>query len=178
MIGQIEVALVAAMAENGVIGRNNELPWHLPADLQYFKKITLGKPIIMGRKTYESIGRPLPGRANIVVSRQTDYRIDGASVAGSLKEAVDAAVVIAKAGGQREVMLIGGAELYRQALPLADRIYLTRVNLAVDGDAFFPEVNWSNWCLVSRENHQSESPGQPDYSFCIYESKGDAVKHK
>ncbi len=157
------VALIAAVADNGVIGIDNRLPWHLPGDLQWFKRQTLGKPIVMGRRTFQSIGRPLPGRENIVVSRDPDFRATGCQVVGSLDEALEAA------SGAPEVMIIGGAELYRQTLPRAQRLYLTRVHANVEGDARFPEVDSSQWREVAREDHGADGRNPYDYSFVILE---------
>lgn len=146
----MKLALIVAAAANGVIGRNNQLPWHLPEDLQYFKAKTLGKPIIMGRKTYESIGRPLPGRPNIVVTRNGQWQAPGVHCAGGLKEALElAATLVGSAGQDGEVMVIGGAELYKLALPMADRVYLTRLGVEVEGDACFPDLDPAHWQLVS-----------------------------
>ena len=132
-------SLVVAKARNGVIGRDNRLPWRLPADLAYFKRVTMGHPVIMGRRTWESIGRPLPGRLNIVVSRNRGYRADGATVVGSLDEAWRAA------GDAEEACVIGGTSLFAEALPQADRIHLTEVEAEVAGDTWFPEFDRSQW---------------------------------
>ena len=138
------LALVVAMAQNRVIGRANTMPWHLPSELQFFKQITLGKPIIMGRKTHQSIGRVLPGRQNIVVSRNADLQLaPGCILVASLEDALRTARLAA--GSTGEIMLIGGAELYRQGLPLADRIYLTRVEAEIEGDTFFPAIDPAIW---------------------------------
>lgn len=147
----MKLAIIVAAAKNGVIGNNNQLPWHLPQDLKYFKSVTLGKPVIMGRKTYESIGRPLPGRTNIVVTRSSDWQADGVVVVNSLEQALSEAhrVIESSALPATEAMVIGGAEIYRSALPLVDRIYLTRVDVDVDGDAFFPVLPEADWQLVS-----------------------------
>ncbi|PRP71927.1 diacylglycerol kinase [Chromobacterium amazonense] len=139
------LTLVAAMAANRTIGINNTLPWHLPEDLKHFKAATLGKPVIMGRKTWDSIGRPLPGRRNIVVTRQADWRAEGAEVAHSLEDA------LALAGAVDEACLIGGAELYRQALPIADKLCLTEIGQAFDGDAHFPAFSAADWRETARE---------------------------
>ncbi|WP_455232933.1 dihydrofolate reductase [Geopseudomonas aromaticivorans] len=149
----LPLALIAALADNRVIGIDNRLPWHLPADLKHFKAVTLGKPIIMGRKTWDSLGRPLPGRLNLVVSRQAGLQLDGAEVFASLPAAIARADEWARERGVDELMLIGGAELYAQGLPLAQRLYLTRVHLAPEGDAFFPESAEGDWQLASREEH-------------------------
>ena len=165
---EVTVALIAALASNGVIGKDNALPWRLPEDMKFFKRVTMGKPVVMGRKTYESIGRPLPGRHNIVVSRQRDLDIDGVSVTHTLADAIVLARTAATAKGVSELMIVGGAELYAQALPMAQKMYLTRVLSTVDGDAFFPEVDWSNWNLVWREQHSAGENNPYDYAFEMY----------
>ena len=136
----MKISLVWAMAQNRVIGRNNSLPWYLPEDLKYFKRITLGKPVIMGRKTYESIGKPLPGRTNIVVSRNADFSAEGVKTVTSLDEAKQLCESIAEIDGINEAMVIGGAEIYALALPMADRLYLTEVHAEVEGDTTFPTL--------------------------------------
>jgi len=138
-------SLIVAVADNGVIGNDNQLPWRIPADLKYFKQVTLGKPIIMGRLTYESIGKPLPGRSNIVVTRNTAWQAEGVERAGDFSQALAIAKKIADDSDLEEVMIIGGATIYREALPLADRLYLTRVHIEVEGDAFFPNLNINEW---------------------------------
>lgn len=147
----MKLAIIVAAARNGVIGNNNQLPWHLPQDLKYFKAITLGKPVIMGRKTYESIGRPLPGRTNIVVTRSGDWQADGVVVVNSLEQAlVEARKALANSTASvSEAMIIGGAEIYRSALPLVERVYLTRVEIEPEGDAFFPALPDTDWQLTS-----------------------------
>lgn len=144
----IRVALIAAVAENGVIGAGNAIPWRLPSDFAYFKQMTIGKPLIMGRKTFESIGKPLPQRVNIVVSRQTGYQPDGVLVMDSLSAALDHAQAIAKADGTAEVMVGGGETIYRAAMPVADRLYISHVALAPDGDSYFPEIDPAEWEVV------------------------------
>jgi dihydrofolate reductase len=144
----VPVALIAAVAQNGVIGNKNAIPWRLPSDFAHFKRMTLGKPLIMGRKTFESIGRPLPGRTNIVVSRQPGYQPDGVLVISSLAAALEHAQSIAAADGAAEVMIGGGSQIYSEALPIADRLYLTQVALKPDGDTYFPEVNWAEWAEI------------------------------
>lgn len=165
----IRVALIWAMSRNRVIGRNNALPWYLPEDLKYFKRVTMGKPIIMGRKTWESIGRPLPGRSNIVVSRDTRFEAEGAKVVHSLDEALKMAENIALINGGEEAVIMGGAEIYRQALPLADRLYLTQVHAEVEGDALFPEFDIERWHELGREDFQASGSNPYDYSFVILE---------
>ncbi len=167
----MEVALIAAVADNGIVGRDNKLPWYLPEDLKHFKRTTLGKPVLMGRKTWESIGRPLPGRTNIVITRAQDYRAQGAHVAASLEQAVELAEAVAVIDGTRELMVIGGAEIYRLALPQAQRMYLTEVHSEVTGDARFPCWDHNQWRECSRERHTAEAPNPYDYSFVVYERR-------
>ncbi len=159
----MKLSLIAAMADNRVIGHENRLPWHLPADLQHFKAITLGKPVLMGRKTWESIGRPLPGRTNIVITRDTGYIAEGCLVAHSLEEAVRAA------GEAAEVMVIGGAQLYRQALPLADTLYLTLVHAEIQGDTRFPAWQPGEWRETARVDHEADDRNPHAYSFITLE---------
>lgn len=162
MTETLPLALIAACAHDNVIGLDNRMPWHLPQDLKHFKAITLGKPIIMGRKTWDSLGRPLPGRLNLVVSRQADLRLDGAEVFADLGSAITRAEQWAREQGVDEVMLIGGGQLYAQALPQADRIYLTRIDVQVAGDAFFPE--FSGWQRTVCQAHPAGET-TPAYAF-------------
>ena len=155
------VSLIAAMARNHVIGKDNQLPWKLPEDLKRFKAITLGHPIIMGRKTFDSLGRPLPGRENIVLSRRPGLVLPGATVFGSLAEAFERF-----AGTDNEVFVIGGAEIYAQALSRADRLYLTRIDADFPGDAFFPEVDWRAFTEVSCEVFETPLP----HRYLVYNS--------
>jgi dihydrofolate reductase len=147
------------MSRNRVIGRNNDLPWRLPDDLRYFKALTLGKPVVMGRKTYESIGRPLPRRTNIVLTRDPDYQAPGCQVCASLEEA------LRLVSAEPEVMIIGGAAIYQMALARADRIYLTEVHADLDGDTWFPELDPTRWQQVVREDHHADDRHAFDYSF-------------
>lgn len=170
----MKCSLIVAMAKNQTIGINNTLPWHLPNDLKYFKQVTMSKPIIMGRKTFDSIGRPLPGRTNIVITRQADYQAEGIMVVNSLQQALDKAADICFIGGHDEAMVIGGAEIYQQALLKADRLYITHVHAEVEGDAFFPEVRWSDWQECKREDYQADAIEKEnynpfDYSFVVYD---------
>ncbi|KAA0695128.1 dihydrofolate reductase [Halopseudomonas laoshanensis] len=142
------IALIAAMGRNHVIGRDNQLPWHLPEDLKYFRSMTWGKPIVMGRKTFDSLGRPLPGRTNIVITRQSGLQLPGASVQGSVDAALEQAGRQALLDGVDEIMVIGGENLYRQMLDRADRLYLTLVDAEPEGDAWFPAVDGAQWALV------------------------------
>ena len=164
----LPLSLIAALGENRVIGVDNSMPWHLPADFKYFKATTLGKPIIMGRKTWDSLGRPLPGRLNLVVSRQTGLQLEGAEVFASLEAAVERAEAWAIEQGVSELMLIGGAQLYTQGLADADRLYLTRVDLSPQGDAWFPEFDQAQWALVSEDKHAA-AEGKPAFSFEVWE---------
>ena len=158
------VTLVAAVAANGVIGARNALPWHLPADLKHFKATTLGKPVIMGRRTFESIGRALPGRTNVVVTRRADFAAPGCVVAASLEAAY------AAAGDAAEICVIGGGELYREAIAHADRLELTEIHAAFDGDAHFPAVDPARWRETAREVHEGEAPFR--FDFVRYERVG------
>ena len=134
----MNVSLIVAVSRNGVIGLDNQLPWHLPEDLKYFKSVTMGKPLIMGRKTFESIGRPLPGRTNIVITRDSGWHAEGVEVAQTLLQAMTLARLACAQAELNEIMVIGGEQIYRLALPVADRLYLTEVQAEVEGDAFFP----------------------------------------
>jgi len=162
------LTLVVAMARNRVIGLDNRLPWRLPEDLRFFKRVTLGKPVIMGRRTHESIGRPLPGRSNIVLTAQADYPAAGCRVAHSLAQALAAAEPAA------EAMVIGGAAVYAQLLPCADRIYLTEVAAAVAGDVRFPELDPAQWRLEWRENHPADAQHAYAFSFTRWERCGNS----
>ncbi|MBF4206185.1 dihydrofolate reductase [Pseudomonas donghuensis] len=166
----LPLSLIAALAENRVIGIDNSMPWHLPGDFKYFKATTLGKPIIMGRKTWDSLGRPLPGRLNLVVSRQSGLQLEGAEVFASLDEAMVRAEQWALEQGVDELMLIGGAQLYTQAIErgLADRLYLTRVELNPEGDAWFPPFDQAQWKLASSQANAAEGD-KPAYHFEVWE---------
>jgi dihydrofolate reductase len=159
----MRLALIVAMAENRVIGRNNQLPWRIPADLRHFKALTLGKPVIMGRKTYESIGRPLPGRDNIVISADSGYQAEGCQVVHSVEQALEAA------GSCEEAMIIGGANLYRQTLENADRLYLTLVKAEPEGDTWFPEIELQQWREIERQAHTADENNEYDYDFVVLE---------
>jgi dihydrofolate reductase len=157
------------MAENRVIGRNNRLPWHLSEDLKYFKRSTMGSCILMGRKTWESIGRALPGRTNIVISSNPEYQAEGARVVHSLQQAIELAESIALIDGSEETFVIGGAGIYQAALPLADRFHLTRVHAAVDGDTFLADFDESEWQEIDRQDFQHSDSNPYDYSICLLE---------
>ena len=156
------ISIIVAASENNVIGREGELPWRLSDDLKYFKAITMGKPIVMGRKTWESIGRPLPGRQNIVITRQSGFEAAGCDVVSSVAGA------IAVAGDAAEIMVIGGSEIYALSLPQARRVYLTRVHAEVEGDAFFPALG-EEWRLLSDESREADASNEYDVSFRVYE---------
>jgi dihydrofolate reductase len=161
------LSMIVATADNNIIGKDNDMPWHLPADLAYFKKVTLGKQIIMGRKTYESIGRPLPGRRNIVISRDENYTpqgkgAEGVDVVTSVEQALSLVTDIA------EVMVIGGGAIYKHCLPNADRLYVTHIKASIDGDTKFPNYNDDNWQRVSSELRKSDEKNAYDLDFCVY----------
>ena len=157
----MELVLVVAAAENGVIGKDGAMPWHLPADLRHFRRVTMGKPVIMGRKTWHSIGRPLPGRQNIVLTRDPAFHGTGATIVSILDKA------LAAAGGAPEAMVIGGAEIYALSRPLATRIELTRIHASPEGDTFFPEPEASLWVETAREDHVADGEA-PAHSFLSY----------
>lgn len=159
------ISLIAAMADNRVIGIDNTLPWHLPADLRHFKKITMGKPILMGRKTYESIGKPLPGRTNIIVTTDRGYQAPGCIVVHSIDEALGATQE------SEEVMVIGGASFYEQLLPRADRLYLTLIHADFAGDAYFPDIDPTQWREIGRTDGEPDETNPYRYSFVVLERK-------
>lgn len=157
------LSIIVAMTHNRVIGKDNQLPWRLPADLKHFKALTMGKPIIMGRKTFDSIGKPLPGRSNIVVTRDPGYQAEGVIIVHSLEEAIEIT------RGVPEAMLIGGAQLYAAALPRTQRIYLTLIDVVIPGDAFFPDYDPHDWREIAREGHVPDENNIYPYSFLILE---------
>lgn len=156
---------IAAMARNRVIGQDNGLPWRLPGDLKFFKAMTLGKPVVMGRKTFQSIGRPLPGRPNIVVTRDPGFAAAGVHVARDIGTALDLAATLARETGADEVMVIGGAEIYAQAMPRLDRLYLTEIDAEIAGDAHFPEIEPRVWHEAARTNPVLDEASGLSYSF-------------
>lgn len=163
------LSLVVAIAQNGVIGVDGGLPWRLSSDLKRFKRDTMGKPIIMGRKTFESIGRALPGRPNIVVSRNAAFRAAGADVVRNLDMAILLAETRARCAGAREICVIGGGQLYREALPKADRLYVTHVMAEPEGDTFFPEISPSEWKPVHREEFPMGEKDSAETIYVVYE---------
>ena len=162
---QSRISLIWAMSDNGVIGRENTLPWHMPADLSHFRRITSGHPIVMGRKNYESIGKPLPQRTNIILTRDPSYRAPGCVVVHTLDEALE------QTRNADKVFIIGGADIYRQFLPKADRLYLTQIHAHIDGDTFFPDYNPSLWHEIGREDHRADQKNPYPYSFITLEKR-------
>ena len=163
------ISIIVAVSENGVIGKDNQLIWRLPNDLKRFKALTLGHPMIMGRKTFESIGKPLPGRTSIVITRNQDFKADGILVVHSLDEALTEARKIE----QQEVFIIGGGELYKQALPIADKLYITKVETVTDGDTFFEISNPEQWEEIARTIHQADDRHIFSFNFVNYSKKRD-----
>ncbi|EKD72330.1 MAG: Dihydrofolate reductase [uncultured bacterium] len=161
----MRISAIVAMSENRVIGKDNQLLWHLPADLQHFKQVTMGKPILMGRKTYQSIGRPLPGRCNIVMTHDSAFVAEGCVIVDSM----DAALAVVKESD--EIFIIGGAIVYRQLLSFVQRIYMTVVHHEFAGDAFFPELNLAEWQETARERHAADEKHQYAFSFITWERK-------
>ena len=164
------LSVIVAMAHNRVIGLNNQMPWHLPADLAWFKKNTLNKPVIMGRKTFESIGRPLPNRHNIVISRQiepSDNKISNVSWVKSIDEAIS----LAQAQQPDEVFIIGGGNIYQQILPLIDRLYLTHIDAELQGDTYFPDYLPEQWQVIYQQDHQADEKNSYPYQFEILQRK-------
>jgi dihydrofolate reductase len=160
-------SIIVAVADNGVIGKDNSLVWQLPADMRHFKNTTIGHHVIMGRKTFESFKKPLKERTNIVITRNTDYQPDGCIVVHSLQDALS----FSEKNGQEEVFILGGAEIYRQSLDLTDRIYLTEVHETFDGDTFFPDFDRSQWKEIHRENHDADEKNPHPFSFVLLERK-------
>ena len=169
----MKIVLVVAMAENRVIGRAGGLPWRLSGDLKYFKRVTLGRPVIMGRKTWTSIGKPLPERRNIVVTRNVAFRAEGAEIAPSL----DAAFDLCRDASAEAAMVIGGGEIYAQALARADRIHLTEVHRSVEGDTLFPDLDAAEWREVDRDPQPAESSDGPTYTFVVLDRVAGSRDH-
>lgn len=161
------ISLFVAHANDRVIGYQNDMPWHVPGDLAYFKRRTMGKPIIMGRKTYESIGRPLPGRLNIVITRNASYEVEGVRVVSSLEDALQVAKEETDAA---EYMIIGGEQIFKQAMPLADRMYITKIDETYPGDTFFPVYDLNEWETIEASETALNDEGVP-YTFYVYERK-------
>jgi dihydrofolate reductase len=165
----MRISLIVAMTENRVIGLDGAMPWHISEDLKYFKRVTIGAPIIMGRKTFDSIGRVLPGRANIIITRDTNYLAEGADVAHDLESAIEKASYGLANQGKDEIFVIGGAQIYALALAQADRLYLTEIHQTFIGDAYFPEIQIGDWREIERVACNPEIPDGPAYSFVVLE---------
>ena len=163
----MKIALIVAASQNHVIGLDNQLPWHLPEDLQYFKAVTMGKPILMGRKTYDSIGRPLPGRVNIVLTRDKNWTAQGVEVVNDLDAAIAASDKACKDADADELMIIGGEQIYRKFLPVASKLYLTKVEAEIEGDAYFPAIDSTQWQQVAEKI--PEKVGNYSYRFVVLE---------
>jgi dihydrofolate reductase len=161
------ISLIVAVSENLVIGKDGDLPWHLPADLRHFKNTTMGHHLIIGRRTWDEVGGPLPGRKMVVITRSRTFSAEGATVVHSLEEALEAAA------DDSEPFIGGGAYIYRMALArdLVDRLYITRIHAEVEGDTFFPEIDLDDWILVSEEHHEADEKNEYPYSFLVYERK-------
>lgn len=167
------LAIIVAAAKNRVIGHNNAMPWYLPEELKHFKRTTLGKPLVMGRNTFESIGRPLPGRTNIVISRNPDFSHPGIKVAGSLEEALKLADNQAIIDGSEEIMVMGGGQIYQQVFPFASHLYLTEVDAEPEGDTWFPEVLASEWLETSRDVYPAQEGNRYGYAIRCLQRKND-----
>lgn len=166
----MRISMIVAVAENGVIGKENDLPWRLSSDLKYFKQVTSGKPVLMGRKTWESLPRrPLPNRANIVITRDATYEAEGAHVVLSVEAAIAKARELLLGSEGDEAVIMGGAQIYKAGYPFADRLYYTQVHATVEGDTYFDEVALSEWREVSREHHAAGEKDSVDYSWIVYD---------
>ncbi|MFU8803782.1 MAG: type 3 dihydrofolate reductase [Bradymonadaceae bacterium] len=165
------LSLMAAVGEGMVIGKENALPWHLPSDLRYFRRVTMGKPVIMGRKTLESLGKPLGGRKNIILTHQRDYEAEGVHIAHDLDEA------LALAGDVDEVMILGGGKVYVEFLPRADRLYLTVVHARFEGDTFFPNFDEEQWEVTCREHHEPDEKNKYPHTFVVLERRAPKPVH-
>lgn len=159
------ISFIWAMDKNGLIGKNNQLPWRLPEELKYFKETTMGSPIVMGRKTFESIGKPLPGRENIIITREKGFVASGCTVVHSTEELLD------KADGDTEIFITGGSEIFQQMLPFADKLYVTVIEESFVGDTYFPAIDWEKWELVSSKKGIKNEKNPHDYFYRIYEKK-------
>jgi dihydrofolate reductase len=161
----LTLSIIVAASENNVIGINNHLPWHLPVDMKYFKDTTMGKPIVMGRKSFEELGRVLPGRPNIMITRQPDFKAEGLYIVPSLEAGIEKA----KTFGTEEIFITGGGEIFKMALPIIDRLYLTRVHAEVTGDTYFPEFDPRGWKLVKNERHEKDEKHAYALTFQVWE---------
>lgn len=169
----MHISMIAAVAENRAIGKDNKMLWHIPEDFKYFKKVTMGKPVIMGRKTFESIGQRLPGRLNIVVTRNPDWSEDGVTTVHDIKEAVQLAIAECAASTTDEIFIIGGDQIYQQMIDQVDRLYITEIKRSYpEADTFFPEIKQEKWQRVQKKSHYGDGANKPGYSFCVYERTG------
>lgn len=159
------ISIIVAIGRNKVIGNKNTIPWKLPADMNYFRKMTIGKPVIMGRKTFESIGKPLPERTNIIITRDQNYKAEGCIVVHSVDEAIKAAE------GSKEAMVIGGSQIYKEFLPIANKMYITLIDADFNGDTYFPEYNIEEWEETVYEEHERDKDNQYNYTFLILRRK-------
>lgn len=167
---KMKISLIAALSQNRVIGKNNDLPWRLPDDMKYFMETTSGHHVIMGRKNYDSLPekfKPLPNRINIVVTRQRDFKAAGCEIVHSIEEGVE----IGRKAEERELFIIGGAEIYKASLAVADRLYLTEIEAIIEGDTYFPEINPSEWSEVSRKRHEADQKHKHAFDFVVYDRK-------
>lgn len=163
----MKISLISAVAQNGIIGKENDLPWHLPDDFAYFKRKTSHHPIIMGRKSLDALGKPLPNRTNIVITRNPTFQFNGVTVVHTLEDAIDAA----RAANDQEIFVIGGSEIYAMALPVATTLYLTEIHKAYDGDASFPTFDKADWTEASRETHPADDRHETSFDFVEYERR-------
>ncbi|RBQ11986.1 dihydrofolate reductase [Pedobacter miscanthi] len=159
-----KISIAVAVGENYAIGKNNQLLWHMPADLKFFKQTTSGHTVIMGRKTFDSVGKPLPNRRNVVITRDTELKIEGVEVVNSLDKALEITQT-----EEKPVFIVGGAEIYRQALPKTDTLYLTTIHHTFDADTFFPEIDRNEWKVISSETHKADEKNKYDYTFEVLE---------
>ncbi len=159
------ISFIVAASTNNVIGKNNQLPWSLPNDMKFFKNITWAMPVLMGRKSFESLGKPLPGRLNIVITRQNNWKPEGTTIVHSVEDAIK----VATAADYNEAFIIGGGEIFKEAMPVADKIYLTRVDVTLEGDAFFPVMNPKEWLMVSEQSFPTDKKHAYAYHFQLWE---------
>jgi len=167
----IRISMIAAVAENGIIGSGQAMPWRIPSDFGFFKRTTLGKPVIMGRKQFETVGKPLPGRTNILVTRQQGYQPEGVLVCSSVEQALEKGKTIAQADGVGEVMVIGGGDIYAQLMDHADRLYISHVDLAPIGDVYFPPIHPTEWVVVDLPEVEPHPEDQATYRVKVYERR-------
>jgi len=160
------VSIIVAVGEKGEMGLHNQLPWYLPADMKYFKTTTAGHHVVMGRKTYESLGKPLPNRVNVVITRNPDFKAD-ARIVTNIQSAID----IAEEGNEKECFILGGADIFKQSIPLCDKMYITRIHQTFEADTFFPAINVSDWKLESSEAHEPDEKNKYSYTFEVYVKK-------